>query len=157
MNEDGKPGTTDIIEEPKPGQPVPETGAADWKGVSHGNAAVQRTLGLRTESPHGRTHSKAGSIRSAKSGEVEDDESAGVKPHGPSGEEHIPLPEEPLSHQQKPEKTADEPVDGVTRGIQHVHTEDLPGGVPQGELESPKGHLIGQVIKEDEDPTPFNA
>lgn len=157
VNEDGKPGTTDIIEEPKSGQPVPETGAADWKGVSHGNAAVQRTLGLRTESPHGRTHSKAGSIRSAKSGEVEDDESAGVKPHGPSGEEHIPLPEEPLSHQQKPEKTADEPVDGVTRGIQHVHTEDLPGGVPQGELESPKDHLIGQVIKEDKDPTPFSS
>lgn len=157
VNEPGQPGTTKIVEEPKEGQPVPETGAADWKGVSHGNAALQKTLGLRTESPHSKGHSKAGSIKSAKSAEVDDDESMGVKPHGPSGEEHIPLPDELPSQQRSSERSGmannleDGSVDGVTKGIQHVHTEDLPGGVPEGEMKSPKDHVIGQIVRQDED------
>ncbi len=158
VDEKDQPGTKKIMEEPKKGQPVPETGAADWKGVNYGNAAVQRTLGLRTESPHSRDHSKAGSIKSAKSTEVDDDESIGVKPHGPSGEKHIPLPDEPsLQHNSSQRNAENGPVDGITRGIQHVHTEDLPGGVPEAEMVSPKDHLIGQIVKEDEDSTPFGS
>ncbi len=156
VDEAGQLGTRKIVEEPKEGQPIPETGPADWKGVSHGNAALQKTLGLRTESPHDRGHSKAGSIKSAKSTEVDDDEFVGVKPHGPSGEEHIPLPDEPPSQQRRSKRsgTADKVeeggIDGITRGIQHVHTEDLPGGVPEGEMKAPKDHVVGQIMREDE-------
>ena len=157
MDEEGR--QKNIVEEPKEGQPVPETGAADWKGASHWNRAIQNTLGLRTESPHGRTHSKAGSMKSTKSREEDDDESVGVKPHGPSGEEHIPLPEKPGA--QEPvsvdEKGGGVGADSITWGAQHVHTEDLPGGVPEREMASPRDHIVGQMIKEVEDPTPFSS
>ena len=159
VDEEGRPGTKRIIEEPKEGQPVPETRAADWKGASHGNAAVQKTLGLKTESPHRQSHSKAGSIKSEKSREQDDDESVGVKPHGPSGEEHIPLPEDSGApqHASVNGKGDGVVVDGITKRIQHVHTEDLPGGVPEGKMAPPRDHVVGQIVKEGEDLTPFSS
>ena len=156
VDEDGQK----IVEEPKEGQPVPETKAADWKGASHVNSALQKTLGLRTESPHSGGHSKAGSVKSAKPTEAEEDESVGVKAHGPKGEEHIPLPDAPPHDPENPSGIVDgqeASVDGITRGVQHVNTEDLPGGVPERDMVSPRDHVIGQVMKEGEDPTPFSS
>lgn len=31
-----------------------------------------------------------------------------------------------------------------------MNTEDLPGGVPEGEMKAPKDHVVGQIMREDE-------
>ncbi|KAL8906706.1 MAG: hypothetical protein Q9171_006167 [Xanthocarpia ochracea] len=90
---DGKPELPQIITEPKEGEPVPETKAADWKSVQHSNvASVGKDLGLRTESPVSVDVSKASSLKSSGSGpqQSEEDHLLGVKARGPSGEEHVP-------------------------------------------------------------------
>lgn len=84
-------GTLHIINEPKAGEPVPETHAADWKGMQHAHmAALGKDLGLRSESPASRSVSKASSLTSARSSRLEDDPAVGVRPHGLAGEDHIP-------------------------------------------------------------------
>lgn len=86
-------GLTKIITEPKAGEQVPQTHAADWKGAHHAAevAALSKDLGLRTESPASRSVSKASSTTSAKAANQDDDPATGVRAHGPLGEQHIPL------------------------------------------------------------------
>ena len=80
-----------IITEPLIGAPVPQTAAADWKGVhSESRAALGKDLGLRTETPVSATVSKASSLASPQSLRPEDEPSIGVKTHGINGETHIP-------------------------------------------------------------------
>jgi len=81
-----------VIGEPREGQPVPETRAADWKGANVEKGGLGKDLGLRTESPISANVSKASSIKSGNGESVKgtEDESLGVKAHGPSGEDHIP-------------------------------------------------------------------
>ncbi|KAL8961064.1 MAG: hypothetical protein Q9193_002325 [Seirophora villosa] len=100
--DDGEKGGTElplIITEPKEGDPVPETAAADWKTATHSNlAAIGKDLGLRTESPVSAGVSKASSLRSSGSSPLakEEDHLVGVKSHGADGEELVEL------HQQGP-------------------------------------------------------
>lgn len=87
--EKGRPGLPQIITEPKEGEPVPETKAADWKSAGHSNlAAMGKDLGLRTESPMSAQVSKASSLRSSGSSPLgkEEDHLVGVKTHGSDGE-----------------------------------------------------------------------
>lgn len=80
----GVPKLTQIITEPREGEPVPETKAADWKSAQHSNlTAIGKDLGLRTASP--------ASVRSSGSSppSKEEDQLAGVKTHGPNGEENV--------------------------------------------------------------------
>ena len=97
-----------IITEPSIGQPVPGNPAADWKKANLKTAAASlgKDLGLRTESPSSANVSKASSTTdlgasslaaaaTAAAGRRSNDDSdseAGVKTHGPRGEEHIPHP-----------------------------------------------------------------
>lgn len=94
-------GVTRVITEPPEGAPVPDMQPADWKGAHQENPTLGRDLGLRTETPVSAHVSKASSIKSAKSDKrtsnEDDDPHAGVRSHGPAGEEHIAPPEE-LSH-----------------------------------------------------------
>lgn len=81
-----------VVGEPREGQPVPETRAADWKGAHEEEGGLGKDLGLRTESPISASVSKASSLTSGNGESVkgEEDGSMGVKTHGPSGEDHIP-------------------------------------------------------------------
>ncbi|KAL9589121.1 MAG: hypothetical protein Q9203_002084 [Teloschistes exilis] len=88
----GKMGLKQIITEPKEGESVPEPNAADWRNPKHSNlTAIGKELGLRTESPASGGVSKASSMRSAGSSPSQsvEDALAGVKTHGPDGEDYI--------------------------------------------------------------------
>ncbi|MCJ1468593.1 Telomerase protein component 1 [Pseudocyphellaria aurata] len=84
-------GSSQVIVEPHVGDPVPETHAADWKGLHPGiGSALGKNLGLRAASPASANISKASSLASIRSAKMEDDPALGVRSHGPNGEEHIP-------------------------------------------------------------------
>ena len=94
---ESKDGPPKIITEPSVGQPVPETKAADWKKANLEGAAesLGKDLGLRTESPSSANVSKASSTTDLSNtglaaGRNDSDSDAGIKAHGPQGEEHIP-------------------------------------------------------------------
>ena len=84
-----------IITEPAFGEPVPESKPADW---TKANSNSEKNLGLRTESPTSEAVSRASSmvdmkdqaIKTPNEGASDSDSEAGVRPHGPEGEEHIP-------------------------------------------------------------------
>ena len=86
-----------IITEPQVGEPVPETGPADWRKANLDSPCnLDKDLGLRTDSP-ARGLSKASSVKSgsttlsterANNAGVE-----GVKTRGPDGEGRIPYPQ----------------------------------------------------------------
>lgn len=123
-----KEGPTKIITEPSVGQPVPESKAADWKKANLKIAAesLGKDLGLRTESPSSANVSKASSTtdlsNAALAAERSDSDSeAGVKTHGPDGEEHIPHPDHPTI-------SISEPV-SIDHGLS-----DTDGGVPDVDL-----------------------
>ena len=88
-----------IITEPAFGEPVPESKPADW---TKANSNSEKNLGLRIESPTSEAVSRASSMVDLKDQAVkphdegDSDSEAGVRPHGPEGEEQIPYiqPEE---------------------------------------------------------------
>ena len=85
-----------FITQPQAGQPVPETGPADWKRAHEVKEGLGKDLGLRVESPVSSGVSKANSINSVEPREdanvEEDQELMGVRPHGPHGEDYIAHP-----------------------------------------------------------------
>lgn len=104
-----KEGLTKIITEPGIGQPIPESKAADWKNANLIGAteSLGKDLGLRTESASSANVSKASSTtdlhNAALVAEKGDSASeAGVKVHGPEGEEHIPQPDHPAISMSEP-------------------------------------------------------
>lgn len=133
-----KEGITRIIREPEQGEPVPETRPADWKGSNGGYEGLGRDLGLREQSPSSAAASKASSIKSARSERTatneDDDPVAGVKAHGPHGEDHIPNGDGSLATSLEPH------VETVT-GAKQISTSELPGGRPEEEMEDSKDHL----------------
>nr|AUW30956.1 putative phosphatases II [Cladonia uncialis subsp. uncialis] len=82
-----------IITEPAIGEPVPESTPADW---TKANSNSEKNLGLRTESPTSEAVSRASSVVDMKDqaikphDEGDSGSEAGIRPHGPEGEEHIP-------------------------------------------------------------------
>ncbi|PTB64872.1 phosphatases II [Trichoderma citrinoviride] len=96
----GEPTAGEQIVEPKEGEPVPQSKAADWKGThSPKSAAAEKDLGLRQQSPMSVDISRASSIKSAEGvasqgqgqgqneGVNADEVSKGLKRSGPSGED----------------------------------------------------------------------
>ena len=88
---------TKIITEPAVGEPVPESQPADWTKANEKNhSTLGKDLGLRTESPSSANISRASSEVDLKNHAVkqeedgDNDSEAGIRPHGPEGEEHIP-------------------------------------------------------------------
>ena len=86
-----------VITQPKAGEPIPESKPADWKKANHETpSTLGKNLGLRTESPSSANISRANSEvdlkdHTTKPQEDDDNDSeAGVRPHGPEGEDHIP-------------------------------------------------------------------
>lgn len=102
--------TLKIITEPSVGQPVPESEAADWKNANLKTAAesLGKDLGLRTESPSSANVSKASSTTDLSNaalaaGRSDSNSEAGVKTHGPEGEDHVPRTGYPAISVSEPE------------------------------------------------------
>lgn len=133
-----KEGLPKIITEPSVGQPVPESAAADWKNANLKIAAesLGTDLGLRTESLSSRNVSKASSTtdlsNTALAAERSDSDSeAGVKAHGPEGEEHIPHPD-PLAISLSESASIDHSllsVDGKPPNV-HLGIEKMRSAIP---------------------------
>ncbi|KAL2352458.1 hypothetical protein BJ546DRAFT_951858 [Cryomyces antarcticus] len=135
-------------------------------------------LGLRADMPTSASISRASSVRSHhkpdhvaqqqqpdNSQDDDDDHNhlTGIRSHGPEGEELVHPPQGPLplssdlpgpthtlaspemARSQAPQQR---PVSGVVSGTQHVGTADLPGGVPEEEMQGPSGHAMGHVGRE---------
>lgn len=161
-------GVKQIIREPQQGEPVPETRPADWKGSNGGYEGLGRDLGLREQSPSSADASKASSIKSAKSEKTatndDDDPVAGVRVHGPDGEDHIPHGNGPLATNSEPHVAGPSGsnfttsarshgtghpvlaglVETVT-GTKHISTSELPGGRPEEDMEDSEDHLLGKL------------
>lgn len=158
-------GVKQIIREPEQGEPVPQMRPADWKGSDGGYEGLGRDLGLREQSPSSADASKASSIKSAKSERTatndDDDPVAGVKAHGPDGEEHIPHGNSSLATSLEPH-VAGAPGSSFTRshgtghpvlaglvetvtGAKHISTSELPGGRPEEDMEDSEYHLLGNM------------
>lgn len=172
-------GLTKIITEPKAGDQVPQTHAADWKGGHHAAmAALGKDLGLRTESPASRSVSKASSITSAKPTNQDDDPATGVRVHGPLGEQHIPLqptdpnspnfnnssdssgPAESPQLQTSPDSTLTReigiaPTSSIIDSMKKSSIQDKDQVSSVQDLPTSQQHVLGQVVKET--PSPPNS
>ncbi|KAI4170150.1 MAG: hypothetical protein LQ343_005156 [Gyalolechia ehrenbergii] len=175
----GTPKLTQTITEPREGELVPETKAADWKSAQHSAlTAIEKDLGLRSASPVSMDVSKASSLRSSGSSpqSKEEDQLVGVKTHGPDGEEHIAhdvgaavrgvgqpavtvlKPDLGMSKAASPVPTADVGeggqivgVDsGSAAGIVKSSSDDLSDKKGGEDLKTSEQHLPGQLVKEDE-------
>lgn len=93
----GEAKAEEEVIEPKEGEPVPQTKAADWKGTDNAMPPdAEKDLGLRVQSPLSADVSRASSIKSAE-GTVDeqgqgqsskpDESMEGLKRSGPSGED----------------------------------------------------------------------
>lgn len=140
-----KEGSTKIITEPSVGQPVPESKAADWKNANLQRAAesLGKDLGLRTESPTSANVSKASSTTDLSSAALaaekgDSDSEAGVKAHGPEGEDYIPHPDHPAISVSEPASMNHSPsdVDGETPDVD-LGIEKMRSPVPDPGLKSP--------------------
>jgi hypothetical protein len=96
--DDGESKAEEEVVEPKVGEPVPQTKAADWKGADNAKPPdAEKDLGLRLQSPLSADVSRASSIRSAEGtvdqnqdqgqGSNADESMEGLKRSGPSGED----------------------------------------------------------------------
>lgn len=93
----GEARAEEEVIEPKEGEPVPQTKAADWKGADVAKPPdAEKDLGLRMQSPLSANVSRASSIRSAEGtvdeqgqgqGPKRDESREGLKRSGPSGED----------------------------------------------------------------------
>ena len=162
----GRPSV--VINEPAEGEEVPQTQPADWRGGDKDKSdpdAATHKLGLRAETADSASVSRASSMReqkeeSDKFGSAE--ELAGVRAHGPGEEEELsPSTKEDTtgrgvsgqSAQSTPadldEKTME--VDGVNDSMagmtrtNHLSTEELPDGVPAGEMKGHTDHALGSM------------
>ncbi|KAL8766823.1 MAG: hypothetical protein Q9209_006481 [Squamulea sp. 1 TL-2023] len=173
-----KPKLPQIITEPKEGEPVPESKAADWKNAPHSNlATIGKDLGLRTDSPVSVNVSKASSLRSIGSSpqHSEEDHLKGVKVHGSSGEKHIThgiggegQPRVTVSQPDlgMPKVQSPEPIARMDKGksiwdvgfgnptsivgeMEKSRTDDASDQKSQQDSETSKKHVPGQILKED--------
>lgn len=131
---ESKEGPANIITEPSVGQPIPEIPAADWKKTTLKTAAegLAKDLGLRVESPSSANVSKASSTTDLGTARSRDTASeAGVKAHGPEGEEHIWHPDHPtvslsepasIHHSHSSANGVTPPPDVVDLGIEKMRS-----------------------------------
>lgn len=159
-----------VIDEPAEGEEVKETQAADWRGIDEGETKPQKKLGLRPDDSDSRSISRASSMRSQKTSELNDsaEELKGVKssvgdsdkttadeeaaPREPSPMKKANTDPELSTDGSKP-SNAPSQVDGLTSDVKHLSTGDLPDGVPESDLKDHSGHSIGHLSKEKKDET----
>ena len=166
-----------IINEPAEGEEVKETAPADWRGVNEGELKTQKKLGLRPEDSDSQNISRASSVKSHKTSEINDsaEELKGVKsdvgddPGGSTAKNDDTVSKEPstlkksntdpeLSSNGKdqsgiPPRIQVDGEDGTISGEKHLSTGSLPDGVPESDLEDRNAHSVGQLIKADKDET----
>ena len=154
---ESKDNLAKIITEPSVGQPVPDVQAADWKkaGLKTAAESLGKDLGLRVESPSSANVSKASSTADLGSTRSDGESEAGVKAHGPRGEEHVSHPSdhpttslsEPAATNHPPTSDANDMTPTVDLGIEKTRSPvsnpglrpatsedlpDIPGPLPPG-------------------------
>lgn len=164
-----KEGLTKIINQPARGEPVPESKPADWKNASKDSvASLGKDLGLRTESPASASVSKASSATdlSLITGRASDNDSeAGIRSHGPDGEEHIQQLGHPTVSILEPASMDRSKPSGqlhgsdVDLGLEKVKSplhilgmlQDVDGieAASMNSLPTSKEHVPGQIVKEE--------
>ncbi|KAK4697351.1 hypothetical protein P7C71_g705, partial [Lecanoromycetidae sp. Uapishka_2] len=176
-----KDGLAKIITEPAKGESIPQSKPADWTNANKDSeASLGKDLGLRTESPTSATVSKASSATdlSGLGGRATDNDSeAGIRSHGPDGEERIQHPDQPnvfipepasMNHSKPRDQIDGVDVDQRTEKFQsHSHSPDISQKVGLGEkagvvdqmkmatmndLPSSEEHVPGQIVKEESEP-----
>ena len=147
---DDSEGIRKIVTEPAIGEPVPESGAADWQKANEGinpGGGGGKDLGLRVQSPVAGT-SPASSIHNVHlerraenedQSDDDDDDMAGVQSHA--------LPSEPGADRHGKVGFGGV-VAGIVKGMKHVSTSDLPDGKPEGEMETAKQEMLGKISRE---------
>lgn len=151
-----------VINEPAEGEEVRQTEAADWRGRDKDKSdpdALTHKLGLRAKTSDSASVSPASSMREQKEesdryGSAE--ELAGVKAHGLGDRETLIGDEMKDAEKGKAEPKATPAdlddktmeVDGVKDLIartKHLSTEELPYGVPEGQMKEHNEHAIGNL------------
>ncbi|KAL8937173.1 MAG: hypothetical protein Q9211_003821 [Gyalolechia sp. 1 TL-2023] len=171
-----RPELPQIVTEPREGEPVPDTKAADWKSAQAASTATGKDLGLRTVSSASAGVSKASSLRSLgwSPQSKDEDQSVGVKTHGPDGEDLVAhavgtssggegqpavtasKPDLGMPKVASPEPTADAGEGGKfvganlgsTAGIMNSKSDDLSDKKGGDDLETSKPHPPGQLVIE---------
>ncbi|KUJ16785.1 phosphatases II [Mollisia scopiformis] len=145
--EPGRGRKESVIHEPGIDSPVPEMSPADWKGGHQTSPGLGKDLGLRTESPRSAEVSKASSIKSHHSKDRDNDSEEGVRPSGPAGEDdiNVDINELPQPHGNASEPTMEAVNARLDTASSTTPTVDLPGGVPEDQLEDAKTHRLGHV------------
>jgi phosphatidylinositol-3,4,5-trisphosphate 3-phosphatase/dual-specificity protein phosphatase PTEN len=166
-----------VIDEPAEGEEVKETSPADWRGINEAELKTQKKLGLRPEDSDSQNISRASSVKSHKTSEINDsaEELKGVKsdvgddPGGSTSDNDDTISKEPSAMKKSntdPELSSrgndrsDMPPriqvvgeDGLVSGEKHLSTGLLPDGVPESDLEDRNAHSIGQLVKAEKDET----
>jgi protein-tyrosine phosphatase len=171
-------GLTKLITEPARGEPVPESMPADWKNANKDSiASLGKDLGLRVESPASASVSKASSATdlSGMAGKASDNDSeAGIRSHGPDGEEHFEHPEQPkvsisepspMDHSKLRPQTDGPAVDlGLEKVKSPSHSPGMVSEFGRGkimgvmdkkhatgmkDLPTSQEHIPGQIVKEE--------
>lgn len=156
------------VSEPAEGQEVRDNSPADWRGEKDVGDDSDKKLGLRAQTDTSRDVSRASSTHShsttASKGIGAPDEIDGVKAHGPQGEEDPGKSQERLALEEQEVEDVTSPdrgrkmdttesmapqVDGVTEGVGHLSTADLPSGAPEEDLQDHHGHAIGKLSLND--------
>ncbi|KAF2262144.1 hypothetical protein CC78DRAFT_546023 [Lojkania enalia] len=167
-DDSGRPGI--IITEPKEGEAVEQSSPADWTGQDNVAPSEDKDLGLRTASPAESSSdvSKASSLKSQRAvlpapdmGENKDG-LAGIRPHGPNGEDVInperlpgsgsgPSSSDSPTPANSSQGLANMQLDGTdvgrVSGTRQVSTHELPDGGSEEELETASEHSLGHLGK----------
>ena len=158
-----KEGLTQIITEPGIGDPVPQMKPAEWHKVNSQSPTNSKDLGLRVQSPDSESMSRASSTRSDQSMEktADEDSVAGIRTHGPDGEEHISHGGRDVAYNGPVSKRDDNAgqasgiervglgtVVGIMGQMKPLRTGDLPGGKPEEEMETSTDSSVGSVTRE---------
>ena len=149
-----------VVDEPKEGEEVEQTEAADWRG-EYGASNTLKKLGLRADDSGSESVSRASSVQSKKE---EDDwngseeELKGVKSdvvHNTASDPQLTASAEPEEPERRannanaiPEIKIESVDDDVVQGMSHLSTSNLPDGQHATDLEEREEHTIGSIDKD---------
>lgn len=169
--ESGEGGKEEVIHEPGVNSPVPQMAAADWKGGENPSPDEGKDLGLRTETPGSADISKASSMME-NDDDIEGVKTTGMTGGQGPDVDVKDLPQ-PTNNGLEPtladlnagldtasSTTAQQKFGVLTsawrndreddtglgaRGATEVYTGELPGGVPEEQMEDAKHHALGHL------------
>ncbi|KAK5118731.1 hypothetical protein LTR85_007937 [Meristemomyces frigidus] len=141
-----------VIHEPGEGEDVQQMQGANWRQSDDHIQDFEKKLGLRTATTESAAVSRASSVKTptghngnANGGAAEEvpDEIEGVKQHVPGVHDD---PNRASSGGEPAQVDGAEPS-GLTSGMQHLSTADLPGGKPEAEMSGHLGSAVGSMHK----------